>query len=92
MVFFIKNLKASSYMLPPDLGFTKATHYIMNYQRIYNQRTFRAEAYYKKYDDLIKQVPVGYNYYSYNNSGNGYAKGIDVFFRDKKTIKNLITG
>ena len=72
-----------------DVGFTKAIHYIMNYQRIYNQRTFRAEAYYKKYDELIKQVPVAYNYFSYNNSGNGYAKGLDIFFRDKKTIKDL---
>ena len=53
-----------------NVGFTKSTHYIMNYQKIYNQRTLRVEAYYKKYDELIKQVPIGYNYYSYNNSGN----------------------
>ena len=72
-----------------NIGFTKATHYIMNYQKIYNQRTFRVEAYYKKYDELIKQVPIGYNYFSYNNSGSGYAKGLDVFFRDKKTIKDF---
>ncbi|HSU51653.1 MAG TPA: hypothetical protein VLJ41_13705, partial [Segetibacter sp.] len=25
----------------------------------------------------------------YNNSGSGYAKGIDLFFRDKKSIKNF---
>ena len=72
-----------------SVGFTKSIHYIMNYQRIYNQRTLRIEGYYKKYDDLVKQVPVGYNYYSYNNSGSGYAKGIDLFFRDKKTIKDF---
>jgi vitamin B12 transporter len=71
------------------VGFTKSIHYIMNYQRIYNQRTFRIETYYKKYEDLVKQVPVGYNYFSYNNSGNGFAKGVDIFFRDKKTIKDL---
>ncbi|MEP7375500.1 MAG: TonB-dependent receptor [Chitinophagaceae bacterium] len=72
-----------------NVGFTKSTHYIMNYQKVYNQRTLRIEGYYKKYDELIKQVPIGYNYYSYNNTGNGYAKGIDVFFRDKKTIKDF---
>jgi hypothetical protein len=72
-----------------NVGFTKAIHYIMNYQRIYNQRTFRAEVYYKKYEDLIKQIPVGYNYYYYNNTGSGYAKGLDIFFRDKKTIKEF---
>jgi vitamin B12 transporter len=72
-----------------SVGFTKATHYIINYQKVNNQRTFRVEAYYKKYEDLIKQVPVSYNYYYYANSGDGFAKGIDVFFRDKKTIKDF---
>jgi hypothetical protein len=72
-----------------NIGFTKAMHYILNYQRIYNQRTLRIEGYYKKYEDLVKQVPIAYNYYSYNNAGSGFAKGVDVFFRDKKTIKDF---
>ncbi len=72
-----------------NVGFTKATHYLINYQLMNPQRIFRVEAYYKTYDDLIKTIPVGYNYFNYNNSGSGYAKGIDVFFRDKKTIKNV---
>jgi len=72
-----------------NVGFTKATHYIVNYQKMNTQRIFRVEAYYKTYQDLIKTIPVGYQYFSYNNSGKGYAKGVDVFFRDKKTIKNL---
>ncbi|HVX51590.1 MAG TPA: TonB-dependent receptor [Chitinophagaceae bacterium] len=72
-----------------NVGFTRATHYIINYQKMNTQRIFRVEAYYKTYTDLIKTVPVGYNYYAYNNSGKGYARGVDIFFRDKKTIKNL---
>jgi len=72
-----------------NVGFTKATHYIINYQKMNTQRIFRVEAYYKQYADLIKTIPIGYNYYGYNNSGTGYARGVDVFFRDKKTIKNL---
>lgn len=72
-----------------NVGFTKATHYIINYQKMNTLRIFRVEAYYKTYQDLIKTIPVGYQYFSYNNSGRGYAKGVDVFFRDKKTIKNL---
>lgn len=72
-----------------NIGFTKAIHYVLDFQKIYNQRTLRIEAYYKKYEDLIKQLPAGYNYYNYNNSGNGYAKGIDLFFRDKKSIKDF---
>ena len=37
----------------------------------------------------MKQVPVSYNYFSYNNAGDGYAQGLDLFFRDKKTIKDF---
>lgn len=71
------------------LGMTKATHYIVNYQKMINERIFRLEGYYKKYDDLIKIIPAA-NYTSvYNNSGSGYAKGIDIFWRDKKSIKNF---
>jgi hypothetical protein len=47
------------------------------------------EAFYKKYEDLIKTLPYNYFFATYNNSGKGYAKGIELFFRDKKTIKNL---
>lgn len=72
-----------------NLGFTRATHYILNYQKMTRNRIFRVEAYYKKYEDLIKTVPLGYNYQSYDNSGSGYARGIDVFWRDKKTFKNF---
>ncbi|MEO8116501.1 MAG: TonB-dependent receptor [Bacteroidota bacterium] len=66
-----------------QFGFIKATHYIINYQKITNERIFRTEVFYKKYEDLIKTYPA------YNNSGFGYAKGVEVFFRDKKTFKNI---
>jgi len=71
-----------------SLNFEKAIHYILNYQYIDEFYTFRIEGYYKKYDDLVKQVtfPTDYSYPLYNNSGSGYAKGIDIFWRDKKTF------
>jgi vitamin B12 transporter len=72
-----------------NLGFTKATHYILNYQKMTKDRIFRVEAYYKQYADLIKTVPFNYYYFSYNNAGTGYAKGLDFFWRDKKSIKNF---
>jgi hypothetical protein len=71
------------------LGFTRAAHYIINYQKMNRDRIFRVEAYYKKYDDLIKTVPVNYYYSGYNNTGSGYARGIELFWRDKKSIKNF---
>lgn len=71
------------------LGYTKATHYIINYQKTTNDRIFRIEGFYKQYEDLVKSHPVSYYYNWYSNAGSGYAKGIELFFRDKKTIKNL---
>lgn len=71
------------------IGMTKASHYIINYQKMNHDRIFRVEAYYKKYDDLIKIFPAANFTAIYNNSGNGDAKGIDVFWRDKKSIKNF---
>jgi hypothetical protein len=73
----------------PDLGFTRATHYILNYQRMTKDQMFRVEAYYKKYSDLIKTLPVNYYYFNYNNSGSAEAKGIELFWRDKKTFKDF---
>ena len=89
MVSFTRNPKTRSFFIRHNLGFTNATHYILNYQKISNDRIFRVEAYYKKYADLIKTVPVNYYYSSFNNSGDGYAKGIELFWRDKKSIKNF---
>jgi hypothetical protein len=66
-----------------DLGYTRAAHYIANYQKVNKFYTFRVEAFYKEYNDLVKTSPT------INNNGEGYAKGVEIFWRDKKTIKNL---
>jgi vitamin B12 transporter len=73
----------------PDLKFTEATHYILNFQKMNKDQIFRIEAYYKLYNNLVKTVPMGYNYFSYTNGGSGYADGIDFFWRDKKTFKDF---
>jgi hypothetical protein len=72
-----------------NIGFTKATHYILTYQKMTTDRILRLEAYYKKYDDLVKTIPQSYTYSIYDNSGSGYARGVELFWRDKKTFKNL---
>ncbi|WP_422348394.1 TonB-dependent receptor [Flagellimonas sp.] len=72
------------------LGSEKTSHYILNYQRVGDGKTFRAEAYYKDYDNLIKydtEMPQFNS--SFDNSGNGYATGLDVFWRDNKSISQL---
>ncbi|MDT0621972.1 TonB-dependent receptor [Croceitalea vernalis] len=73
-----------------DLLSEKTSHYIFNYQYLKNGKTFRAEAYYKDYDNLVKYDTNLPQFDSqYENSGNGYATGLDIFWRDNKTIKNL---
>ena len=71
-----------------SLNYENATHYILNYQYAENNRIFRIEAYQKQYHHLINYTPDAYSGYSVlGNNGTGYARGIDIFWRDKQTFK-----
>ena len=72
-----------------DLLYLKATHYIANYQRVSRDYTFRLEAFYKKYDELVKTYSRAGAIDSFSNGGFGDAKGIELFWRDRKTFKNV---
>lgn len=74
---------------PNGLNFMKATHYIAQYQKVANGQSFRAEIFYKKYDNLVKTGNVNFRESAINNNGFGDARGIEFFWRDKKTIKDL---
>ena len=68
----------------------KAAHYILNYQYSKDKQTFRSEIYYKGYTDLVKYDTQNAQFDSnYNNNGYGFAKGLDIFWRDGKSFKNL---
>ena len=69
------------------LHFSRSTHYIAQYQKISKDYTFRTEIFYKEYDDLLKTSGNGLG--AINNNGFGDAKGIELFWRDKKTVKNV---
>ncbi|MFL9844299.1 TonB-dependent receptor [Flavobacterium rhizosphaerae] len=69
--------------------YEKTAHYIFNYMYNGDGQTFRAESYYKSYDNLVKYNTSTAQYNSvYNNNGYGYARGIDLFWRDAKLFKN----
>lgn len=73
-----------------DLETEKTSHYILNYQYSGGGKTFRAEAYYKDYNNLTKYNTVLPQFNSeFNNQGSGYATGLDIFWRDNNSIKNL---
>ncbi len=72
-----------------SLTFMKATHYIAQFQKSINQQTLRVEAFYKKYHNLVKTGFVNFSETAVNNNGFGDAKGVEFFWRDKKTIKDF---
>jgi len=84
---FRQTAKNQFVMLNTGLDPEKADHFILNYQIINDRRTFRVETYYKKYDQLIK-FDKG-NSQLLTNSGSGYAKGVELFWRDSQTLKNV---
>lgn len=71
------------------LHFEKATHYILQYQKMTNRRIIRIETFYKKYSDLIKANETFGRFTAIDNLGFGDAKGIELFWRDRKTVRNF---
>ncbi len=87
---FYQNPNSTILKFDQDLKSEKAEHYILNYQLNDNGKIFRAEAYYKDYDGLIKyDTDFAEPNSDYDNLGNGFAKGLDLFWRDGKSIKNV---
>lgn len=76
--------------MAPWLTAEKSDHYILNFQYKKNTRIFRIEAYLKQYNDLVKfSEQYSSDPSDYNNNGYGYARGVDLFWRDRKTVKGL---
>ena len=51
---FYQNPERKYLPSPNPLNYMKATHYIAQYQKVASGQSFRAEVFYKKYDDLVK--------------------------------------
>ncbi|MGB5819585.1 MAG: TonB-dependent receptor [Saonia sp.] len=87
---FYQNPLTENLRFDQSLRTEKTSHYILNYQYADDGKTFRAEAYYKDYDHLVKyntELPQ-FNA-NFDNLGSGYATGVDIFWRDNKSVKNL---
>ncbi|MBO2008143.1 TonB-dependent receptor [Hymenobacter negativus] len=70
------------------LQFERAEHYMLTYQHQVKERTLRAEIYQKNYAQLTTfSAAQPYNPTTYQNAGSGYARGLDVMFRDRTTFK-----
>ncbi|WP_332454532.1 TonB-dependent receptor [Chryseobacterium aquaticum] len=93
---FFQNPESKYINSSANLDFQKSQHYIFQIQRATDGRSLRFEAFYKKYDELIKTQSINPNsnqnqqiQTAFNNNGNGFAKGIELFWRDKKTFENI---
>lgn len=87
---FYQTPKADYLKYSTDYKHEKASHYILNYLYNTDGRMFRAEAYYKDYDNLLKYSGPTVMYDTrLTNNGSGYARGIDLFWRDNKSFKTL---
>ncbi|GAA3964402.1 TonB-dependent receptor [Hymenobacter antarcticus] len=70
------------------LRFERAEHYLLTYQHQVKDRTLRAEIYQKNYARLTTfNAAQPFNPTTYQNGGGGYARGVDVLFRDRTTVK-----
>ncbi|MGS2727072.1 TonB-dependent receptor [Psychroserpens sp. BH13MA-6] len=87
---FYQNANSEVMKFHPFVDVQQAKHYIMNYQYVANNRIFRAEVYRKTYHDLVKFDTAFESFNSeFNNNGSGYAQGLDIFWRDNQSIKNM---
>ena len=87
---FFQNPNSAILKFNQDLKAEKTSHYILNYQYVNDGKIFRAEAYRKDYDNLVK-FDTDFESFdaNYNSSGDGYAQGFDMFWRDNTSIKNV---
>ncbi|NRD22694.1 carboxypeptidase-like regulatory domain-containing protein [Winogradskyella litoriviva] len=87
---FFQNPNSDVLKFEHHLRAQKTAHYILNYQYVNNGKLFRAEAYRKDYDHLIKYDTDFAQFDSnFNTLGDGYAQGLDFFWRDNTSIKNV---
>lgn len=86
---FYQNPQSNVLKFTQDIESQQTNHYILNYQFNSEGQIFRAEAYYKDYNNLLNYDDEFTDFdTNFSNDGYGFAKGIDLFWRDNKSIKN----
>ncbi|EMR03613.1 TonB-dependent receptor [Cesiribacter andamanensis] len=71
----------------PGLADAHSRHLVLNYQYQPEGRTLRAEAYYKTYEGLPLYTPDAEGKARLSTGGSGYARGAEIFWRDRKSLK-----
>ena len=68
-----------------DLPAQRLDYYGLTYSRTWGRRVLRAEAYAKTYRDLLTVDPDDG---TLGTAGHGYARGLDVFYRDRASVED----
>lgn len=87
---FYQKPQAQYLLASKQLDNEQSTHYILNYQYEKSGQFLRLEAYHKGYEQLIRfdADQRDLTYTSLNNEGHGYARGMELFYRNRTSIKN----
>ena len=86
---FYQNPKNDYLKFSQDFNSENTSHLIANFQSVKQGQIFRIEAYHKAYNSLVKYADLQPNFTSdFNNNGDGFAKGFDIFWRQNGKIKN----
>lgn len=86
---FTQDVETDLLYANPSIGQEKAQHYLMNYSHKTDNQIIRVEAYYKNYQNLLAYDQVNNSYLNSSNEGNGYAYGMDFFWRANQIIDNV---
>lgn len=87
--WFFQDPEDEFLLYTPHFTYERADHLTLNYILNGDRRVLRTELYYKDYKNLVKyELESNNEYTQLNNSGNGYAYGLDLFWRDKKSVRD----
>lgn len=87
---FFQNPNSAVLKFTQELKAQRTSHNILNYQYVNDGKIFRAEAYRKDYENLVKYDTEFEQFNSnFDSTGSGFAQGMDFFWRDNTSIKNV---
>ncbi len=71
------------------IGQETAQHFLVNYNRKTENQILRIEGYYKNYNKLLTYDSGNNSYLNSSNEGQGYAYGLDFFWRANQIVDNV---
>lgn len=88
---FTQNLDAEFLYYDSNLGQEQSSHYLINYNYKSDKQILRLESYFKRYQNLLRyegRQQLG-NLQDFDNDGQGYAYGIELFWRANQLLTNV---